>query len=47
MRIPKFWSLDMDTEGQIYDNLVWDLPGYRPRKPARHKGAKRPARKTS
>ena len=47
MRIPKFWSLDMDTEGQIYDNIVWDLPGFRPRKPARRERPAHPARKTA
>jgi hypothetical protein len=25
----KFWPLDYDPEGEIYDNLAWDLPGYR------------------
>ncbi len=25
----KFWPLDFDPEGEIYDNLAWDLPGYR------------------
>jgi hypothetical protein len=25
----KFWLLDYDPEGQIYDNLAWDLPGFR------------------
>jgi hypothetical protein len=30
----KFWPLDFDPEGEIYENLAWDLPGYqrRPRK---------------
>jgi len=26
----KFWPLDYNPEGAIYDNLSWDLPGYRP-----------------
>jgi hypothetical protein len=25
----KFWPLDYDPEGAIYENLAWDLPGYR------------------
>jgi hypothetical protein len=25
----KFWPLDYDPEGEIYDTLAWDLPGYR------------------
>lgn len=33
MSIRKYWPLDMDPEGQIYDNLAWDLPGYRRRRP--------------
>lgn len=33
MSIRKYWPLDMDPEGQIYDNLAWDLPGYQRRRP--------------
>ena len=29
MNTPKFWPLDLDPEGQIYDNITWDLPGFR------------------
>jgi hypothetical protein len=25
----KFWPLDFDPEGEIYDTVAWDLPGYR------------------
>jgi hypothetical protein len=25
----KYWPMDTDTEGQIYDNVAWDLPGFR------------------
>lgn len=25
-----FWPLDYDPEEQIYENLSWDLPGFRP-----------------
>jgi len=34
----------MDNEEQIYDSLIWDLPGLRRRPPARKTG-KRRARK--
>jgi len=27
----KFWPLDYDPEGEIYENLAWDLPGFRRR----------------
>ena len=26
----KFWPLDFDPEGEIYENPAWDLPGFRP-----------------
>jgi hypothetical protein len=29
MNTPKFWPLDFDPEGEIYENLAWDLPGFR------------------
>ncbi len=29
MRTFKFWPLDYDPEGEIYDNVAWDLPGFR------------------
>ena len=25
----KFWPLDFDPEGEIYENPSWDLPGYK------------------
>jgi len=25
----KFWPLDYDPEVEIYENLAWDLPGFR------------------
>jgi hypothetical protein len=28
----KFWPFDFDPEGEIYEALSWDLPGYRPRR---------------
>jgi len=27
----KFWVLDFDPEGEIYESLSWDLPGFRVR----------------
>jgi hypothetical protein len=31
MNVPKFWPLvDYDPEGEVYDNVAWDLPGFRP-----------------
>jgi hypothetical protein len=29
MNAPKFWPLDFDGEDEVYETLVWDLPGYR------------------
>ena len=29
MKTRKFWPLDYDPEGEIYENVAWDLPGYR------------------
>ena len=28
MKTRKFWPLDFDPEGEIYENVAWDLPGY-------------------
>jgi hypothetical protein len=28
----KYWPLDDDPEGEIYENPAWDLPGFRGRK---------------
>lgn len=38
----KFWPLDLDPEGEIYENIAWDLPGYnrhrnRPSAPSPHR----------
>jgi len=30
MKTRKFWPLDFDPEGEIYETLAWDLPGFRP-----------------
>jgi hypothetical protein len=44
MNTPKFWPLDMDPEGQIYENPAWDLPGFRRGALTRRKESKgRPA----
>lgn len=32
MHTRKFWPLDYDPEGEIYENLAWDLPGFRRRR---------------
>ena len=29
MSTSKYWPIDTDPEGQIYDNVAWDLPGFR------------------
>jgi hypothetical protein len=42
MSTPKYWPLDMDPEGQIYDNVAWDLPGFRRRPPSAKKVTKHP-----
>jgi hypothetical protein len=41
----KYWPLVFDPEGEIYENLAWDLPGYgRPRPtPPKNRPAKRAA----
>jgi hypothetical protein len=35
----RFWPLDFDPEGEIYENPAWDLPGFR-------KGKKPPVKTT-
>jgi hypothetical protein len=43
----KFWPLDFDLEGEIYENPTWDLPGLRrtrgPRTVRRARKIERPA----
>jgi len=29
----KFWPLDYDPDGEIYENVAWDLPGFRRHRP--------------
>jgi hypothetical protein len=38
MSTRKFWPLNYDPEGEIYENVAWDLPGYR-----RGRARRRPA----
>ena len=45
MSTNRFWPLDYDPEGAIYENPSWDLPGFRIRKSASVKATKLPARK--
>ena len=35
MKTRKFWPLDSDMEGEIYENVAWDLPGFRRDGPTR------------
>lgn len=37
----KYWPLDDDPEGEIYDNLAWDLPGFRRERQVRPKPKRR------
>ena len=46
MYTPKFWLLDYDPEGEIYENVAWDLPGYRRAGPPRRGQAPRKSRRT-
>ena len=43
----KFWPLDFDPEGEIYENVAWDLPGYKRAGKARAALARRPTKKHS
>jgi hypothetical protein len=44
MNTPKYWPIDNDPEGQIYDNVSWDLPGFRRRPRSRKFPQRTPAR---
>lgn len=37
----KFWPLDFDAEGEVYDLPTWDMPG-RERLHKQHRKPKRP-----
>src|SRR5437764_633135 len=39
----KFWPLDYDPEGEIYENVAWDLPGFRRSNRVRPRLKRRPA----
>ena len=41
----KFWPLDYDPEGEIYENVAWDLPGFR--RPANRRAKAVAAARTS
>ncbi len=45
MKPRKFWPLDYDPEGEIYENVAWDLPGFRQSSKRRPRSAA-PKRKT-
>lgn len=40
----KFWPLDYDPEGEIYESVAWDLPGFKRREVPRP--ATRPIKKS-
>lgn len=45
MTTNKFWPLDYDPEGAIYENPSWDLPGFRRKRQTATMCRKQPARK--
>ena len=48
MKTRKFWLWDFDPEGEVYENLSWDLPGYqRSNHRARRKTATNPPKRTA
>jgi hypothetical protein len=42
MSTSKFWPLDYDSDGEIYENVAWDLPGFRRRRPKTKTAPARP-----
>lgn len=46
MKTRKFWPLDFDPEGEIYENVSWDLPGYK-RGAVRPQAGRRSSKKRS
>ena len=49
MKTRKFWPLDFDPEEEIYENLSWDLPGFRRNRTSSGRvdaGAKPPKKRT-
>ncbi len=45
MTTRKFWPLDFDPEGEIYENVAWDLPGFRGRRRMPSQDGGKPPRK--
>jgi hypothetical protein len=41
----KFWLFDSNPEGEIYENVSWDLPGYSLKRKAEQARAKRRIRR--
>jgi hypothetical protein len=41
----KFWLFDSNPEGEIYENVSWDLPGYSLKRKAAQARAKRRIRR--
>jgi hypothetical protein len=39
-----FWPLDFHPEGEVYENVAWDLPGYTHRHDKRDRARKVSAR---
>ncbi len=35
MSSKNFWPWDFNSEGEIYENVAWDLPGHRPKRKVR------------
>lgn len=46
MNTRKFWPLDFDPEGEIYENVAWDLPGYQPSRESRPAPRRVPTKKS-
>ena len=45
MSNPKYWPLDYEPEDEIYDNLAWDLPGFRRERQVRPKPSRAKSRR--
>ena len=46
MQTRKFWPLDFDPEGEIYETLAWDLPGFRRDRRKRSESGRHPTKKS-
>jgi len=42
----KFWPLDFDPEGEIYETVAWDLPGFRRNRRRPGAAVRRPIKKS-